>query len=654
MTDVRGLESDYDIRGELRGTDAARFYIGRRKQDGGEEVAITVFQGPKDGGNNALSHFASDAQLLSRNEHPNVPRVIEGRWVGNDQFALVTERVVGVTLDEMLERGEKFTNPRAAMLLQEIAGALDWARDQGVVHRLVVPETLVFARDTNRPFVTFTPAPVPMTGVPGPCGDARTIGRLAWAIITGHPHAAGETRSIGEVCPNLAKRVVDATDEMIRCKDTGDAPDIGTYLGILAAGDALKQAEVELAAMKEEYDEEHRSEIQKCELQRQETEQHAAEQAAMLAGEREEFKRQMEADRAAFAADRAEFERIMNERKDRFAAVRAELDQQRAELERRLGELEAYRAEVERVRDEALAARDVAKTELAKVQAARADAEKAAKAQMARVESEKEKVVALPVIAEMPENISNEPIAVPVLREPKPEPVKLAKPPKPPKWKQMEPVDLEHTDEENIPEPGRPRWMIPSFAAAALLIIVALFIGVSHRSNDASNAIRLGNSTVVPTAPTTTQGYVPRGGFFTQSAGGAVTPGFTGSPAAPVAAAPDTATSRALTQHEVDSIAAIQKKTGKQIEDTRPRRRPTQAEIDSVNTPSEFWNRAPAKPKANANPSADSVATAAPQVTTPPVPPISTVKRDSAPAARKDTVVKRDTIKPDTAKTSRR
>jgi hypothetical protein len=228
---------------------------------------------------------------------------------------------------------------------------------------------------------------------------------------------------------------------------------------------------------------------------------------------------------------------------------------------------------------------------------------------------------------------------------PQPEPVKLAKPPKAPKWKDIEPVDLEHTDEENIPDAGRPRWMIPSLASALVLILIAVVIAVSRHSSASSNAIRLGNSTVVPTAPATTNGgIVPRGGFLTQSAGGSIAPGFNGSPMAPAGAAdtPDTAAQRALSQREVDSIAAIQQKLHRQIDPApaRPARpRPTQAEIDSMNTPSQYWNRAPKRDTAPP--------VVAPQINTPAIPPITTVKRDSAP--KRDSVPKRDSIRPDTA-----
>src|SRR5436309_3418311 len=122
--DLGSLENDYQMLGELRGTASARYYIGRARQNGAAEVGIMVVRAPKGDDTNALSHFASDVKLLAGRPHPTIPQVLDGRWIGN-AFAVVSERVVGETLGELLERGEKFTNPRTAMLLQEVSGVLD-------------------------------------------------------------------------------------------------------------------------------------------------------------------------------------------------------------------------------------------------------------------------------------------------------------------------------------------------------------------------------------------------------------------------------------------------------------------------------------------------------------------------------------------------
>jgi hypothetical protein len=539
--DLRSLEDRYVIRGELRGTESARYYIGSTR-DGADEVAITLVRAPKGGGNNALSHLAADAQILSDASQPLLARVLEGRWIGGDAFALVAERVPGETLDQLIERGERFSNARIAMLLQQVAGALDWAREHGVVHRGITPDTMLFERDTNRLRLTFTPTPIPMSGVPDVATDGRTIATLAWTMMTGERYAEGETpRSLGEVCPNLATRVIESTDKMLHAKDHVDTPDIPAYLAVIAAGDVMKQAEVELAAMKEEYDEQHRQEIQKCELHRQETEQHAAEQLALLAGEREELERQISDERAAIAAERTQFEQLMEERKERLAAVRAELDEQRVELERRLAELETYRTDVEKLRDDAISAREEAKAarEEAKAAAANAAREeaKAAAANAAREEA-KDGVAAVAAIAAVTTaapsagttpgsaNATPQPAAVPVVErvidKPHERPAKLPKPPKAPKWQKMEPVDLDATDVDTVTVGnGRPAWMIPAGVATLALIVIAVVFSITHRASSADR-VKIGKSTVVPTAPVAPNGIVPRGGFLTQSAGGNV------------------------------------------------------------------------------------------------------------------------------------
>jgi hypothetical protein len=619
--DLRGLEDRYEIRGELRGSGTARHYIGRTRDERPVEVAIVVATRAEGGQTSDLAHFAADSRILASGGHRAIPRAIESRWVGSDSVAVVSERVVGETLAERLERGDRFPHPQIARILGDVNAALDWARESGVVHRGVTPDSLVFERDTDHVRVSFVPTRIPMTGVPDAATDARTIGTLAWAFLTGEPYVPGENRSLAELCPNLALRVVEATERIIRSKDHAAPPDVDEFLSTIAAADVLKQAEVELLAQKEEYEEAHRRELEKCEVQRQEVAQHAAEQAALLAGEREEFRRQIAEERAAIEAERVQFEALMHERKERFAGVRAELDQQRAEMERRVAELERYRAEVAKVRDEALKAREeatharedarLAARRAAEAAAAHAAAVRAANEAIARAKTEASAnplagstiptAEEIEQLVDAPDIPAVEPFVAP----------KLAKPPKPPKWDKLEPVDLEHTDEAAVVAEygGRPRWMIPSAVATLVLILVAAGYGMTHRSTpSAATTVRIGTTTVVPTAPAAQAGRIPRGGFLTQSAqsaGGAVTPSF--APGALVSTAPGAAPASdstgveqpPLTQEQLDSIAearaararraAAREAERQEAARAEQARRALQAATDSFNA-SRGWN----------------------------------------------------------------
>lgn len=329
---LRTLESSYEIVGELRGAPHTQRYDAHRREDGAA-VMITVARALRGGENNALAHLASDVQLLTNVTHPNVPQVLGGQWLGSEAFAVISERVRGHTLSEIVSGAGPVANARIALVLQEVDGVLDWARAQGVVHRKVTPETLFFERGSDRVIVSFAPADIPITGVPDARGDAKTIGELAWTMLAGKPYEAGPEDaavSLAELAPNLATRVVAAVDKMVRGESSEKAPDVGALLAVIASGDVLKQAEIALAALEEEFAEKRRLILERHEEERVKFENEAAEHRELLARER------------------AEFERIMHRRQEQLAEVRTELEKQRTDVERRLEELDARREALER------------------------------------------------------------------------------------------------------------------------------------------------------------------------------------------------------------------------------------------------------------------------------------------------------------------
>lgn len=333
--DFRPLEDSYKIVGELRGSRGTRRYVATRTQDNAS-VMISIAVPPADADNNELSHFAADAKLLTSLHHPCVLAVLDGRWVGDD-FAVVTERPNGNTLQDELDRGAEFRNPRIAAVLQDIWSGLEAARELGVVHRSVTPDSVYFEPNTKGVTVALSPAPIPITGVPDAAADAKTIGMLAWAMLTGTTYdAAKSDQKLIDLAPNLASRVVDVVEQMVHIRDRDPVPDVATAIGVIAAGDVLKQGEIEILAMKEDYEERHRQELEKCENHRMETEQIAAEQAALIKEEREGIERLAAEQASAIAAERAEFEKFMHAREERIVSLRVDLEKQAARAARGL------------------------------------------------------------------------------------------------------------------------------------------------------------------------------------------------------------------------------------------------------------------------------------------------------------------------------
>jgi hypothetical protein len=333
---LRALERKYEIVGELRGPPDTHRFVAHRRDDGAE-VMITVARAPQDDDNNALAHLASDTQLLTNVTHANVPHVHSGQWLGADSYAVISDPVHATPLAEFVSRGEKFANARVSVVLQEVDGVLDWARSQGIVHRKVTPETLWFEPGTDRVIVSFASSRIPISGVPDARGDARTIGVLAWTMLAGRRYDDRDDKanpSLAEVNPDLAARVVEATEKMVRAESEEGTPDVPAFLALVASGEVLRRAELVMTERQSEFDKQHRIVLENYQNQRAEIERAAAEQAEHL------------------AAERAAFERLIQERQEQLAAVRAELDKQRAEIARRLVVLDKRRDAIEKMSDE--------------------------------------------------------------------------------------------------------------------------------------------------------------------------------------------------------------------------------------------------------------------------------------------------------------
>ena len=249
---IGSLAEQFRVIGELRGPTGMRRYVAMRNDDHGE-VVIDVYKSAADGTND-LAHLASDVQLRNTMRHPRVPIVLEGSWIDKNTYAFVSERIKGDTLQERLDRGDRPGTAEVATILNDVKAVLDWARAGGIVHRGVTPDSIVVEHDTNRMLVSLGLTTIPLAGLPGEVADTRTLGALAWSLFTGKRFVNDDSRPpLSELCPNLATRVVDSIDRVLRAKPGDRTPDASAFIGIVAVGDVLKQAEVEFAALDEEF-----------------------------------------------------------------------------------------------------------------------------------------------------------------------------------------------------------------------------------------------------------------------------------------------------------------------------------------------------------------------------------------------------------------
>ncbi len=95
-----------------------------------------------------INRFLREARSVAQLRHPSIVPVYEVGQIDNLPY-LVSEFVQGMTLGDMLT-ARRPTPDKAAKLIAEVADALQYAHDRGVIHRDVKPSNILLDND-NRP-----------------------------------------------------------------------------------------------------------------------------------------------------------------------------------------------------------------------------------------------------------------------------------------------------------------------------------------------------------------------------------------------------------------------------------------------------------------------------------------------------------------------
>src|SRR5579872_4426347 len=100
------------------------------------DVAIKVLPDSFAADPDRLARFAREAQVLASLNHPNIAAIH-----GVEEGALILELVEGPTLAERIQQGP--TPPDEALqIARQIAEALEYAHERGVVHRDLKPANI--------------------------------------------------------------------------------------------------------------------------------------------------------------------------------------------------------------------------------------------------------------------------------------------------------------------------------------------------------------------------------------------------------------------------------------------------------------------------------------------------------------------------------
>jgi serine/threonine protein kinase len=94
----------------------------------------------------AIANFAREIQALSSLHHPKLVSALDAGEDGNVHF-LVTEYVPGTDLRKLVRRDGPLTMAAAASIISQVAEGLEYAHQQGIVHRDVKPGNVLVASD---------------------------------------------------------------------------------------------------------------------------------------------------------------------------------------------------------------------------------------------------------------------------------------------------------------------------------------------------------------------------------------------------------------------------------------------------------------------------------------------------------------------------
>jgi tetratricopeptide (TPR) repeat protein len=198
-------------------------YLAVRVDDYRQTVALkAVRDGPADA--ELRERFRTERQVLAGLNHPNVARLLDGGTTEEGVLYFAMEYIDGLPLDRYCQ--ERRTDLRERLrLLHAVAGAVEYAHRQGVIHRDLKPGNVLVTADgtpkvtdfglakrldgrpgtsdqdshTRTGVIMGTPgylAPEQAGGpnrVPGPATDTYALGAILYELLTGRPPFVGAT-----------------------------------------------------------------------------------------------------------------------------------------------------------------------------------------------------------------------------------------------------------------------------------------------------------------------------------------------------------------------------------------------------------------------------------------------------------------------------
>jgi serine/threonine protein kinase len=150
-------------------------------------VALKVQRAGSLASSEDVERFLREARSAAQLKHPAIVSLYETGQTADGVWFLVCEYIGGVTLEERL-KGGSLPAPEAAAIATELADALQYAHEHGVVHRDIKPSNIIIDGEASAHLMDFGLAKRD-SGEPTMTSDGRVMGTPAYMS----PEQAGGT-----------------------------------------------------------------------------------------------------------------------------------------------------------------------------------------------------------------------------------------------------------------------------------------------------------------------------------------------------------------------------------------------------------------------------------------------------------------------------
>jgi WD40 repeat protein len=169
-------------------------YRARREDAYCQLVALKVIRPGLDG-EEMLTRFRTERQVLADLEHPHIARLLDGGTTEDGRPYFVMEYIDGQPLDRYCEQHQLGTRERLR-LLQDVCAAVQYAHGRGVLHRDLKPANVLVTADGTAKVTDFGLAKR-LEGADGGAGPTQSGAILGTPSYMAPEQAAGKGKAVG-------------------------------------------------------------------------------------------------------------------------------------------------------------------------------------------------------------------------------------------------------------------------------------------------------------------------------------------------------------------------------------------------------------------------------------------------------------------------